>query len=396
MGIAFVFAFLPLLFLGIHKVYKEERFGMPILAVSLSGIVLSHIMHLLFLLPLILIFLSWQILNSPKKLNFLKNISTAIFLGILISAFYLLPAIYYSQFTRIYKESGFFNLYERHFINFNQLIYSKWGYGPIINNAKNGENSFQLGIAQWVSVLIVILLLLTQKLSKTYRFLSISLLIAFFISIFLMLDDSKPIWRILTKHITVDYPFRLLLPSAFIASTIAGIILVSLKKIKIPLFVFLIITAVYTNRNHLNVNQYTNYPINTYLEIETEITTNTFNEYLPLQANAKLLGKPWNEVIGQNFTSRNSKQTTNILSFDLKMDKDAKISIGQFYFPGQTLYVDNQLKDFTLDKEGRISASIPQGNHTITVRYRKTIVLQVAMFLTITGLLILGKKLAFD
>ncbi|MCL4417828.1 MAG: hypothetical protein M1365_14250, partial [Actinobacteria bacterium] len=54
MGIAFVFTFLPLIFLGIHLNKEESKFGIPVLSLGVSGLILSHIMHLIFLLPIII------------------------------------------------------------------------------------------------------------------------------------------------------------------------------------------------------------------------------------------------------------------------------------------------------------------------------------------------------
>lgn len=390
MGIAFVFTFLPLVFLGIHLIRNAHKIGIPIFSIGLAGIILSHIMHLVFLSPIILIFCLWEFLSIKKRITFLKKIALGLGLGILLSSFYLLPATYYSQFTRVHQESGFYELYKRHFINFNQLVYSKWGFSPIVNNAKNGEISFQLGIAQWLSILSLAFLIIFKKLSKNNLTLSASLLAAFALCIFLMLDFSHSIWAFLVKVVAVDFPFRLILPVAFIASICSGIILVNFSKTLQPLvFIFFISAAIYTNRNHINVNLYTNFPIKTYLELDSEITTNTFNEYLPSGANDKLLGKPWNEAIGENFRASNTKLTTNSLSFDIEATKEATVSAGQFYFPGQTLYLDEKIHSFDVDKDGRISFIAPEGIHTVAIKYEETPLIKFSKILTIIGIWII-------
>lgn len=387
-GIAFVFTFLPLVYLGIHLIKMKEKVGIPILSIGIAGIILSHIMHLVFLSPIILIFFLWELLSIKKRINFLKRIFLSMLLGMLLSSFYLLPAGYYSQFTKVHQESGFYELYKRHFINSDQLIYSKWGFSPIVNNAKNGEISFQLGIIQWISILVLAVLIVFKKLSRPYINLGIALLSAFAISVFLMLDLSKFIWEFSVRLVTVDFPFRLILPASFIASICAGIVLVNFqRRLQLLILIFFIAIAIYTNRNHINVNLYTNFPISTYLDLETEKTTNTFNEYLPIQANAKLLDKPWNEVIGENLSSFNTRQTTNLLSFDIKLDKEATASAGQFYFPGQTLYLDKKIHPFDVDKDGRISFIAPKGTHAVAIKYQETALIRFSKFLTIIGIL---------
>lgn len=387
MGIVFVFTFLPLLLLGINLVKDARNFSIPVVALGLAGIILSHLEHLAFLSPIISIFAIWGFVETKNKTLFLRNIFFGLALGLLLSAFYLIPAIYYSQFTRIHQETGFSELYKRNFVNFSQLIYSKWGYGPIVNNAKNGEMSVQLGVAQWLSFLGVIILLFTRKLKKDYRKFAVFGMIGFFISIFLMLDFSLPVWQTIEKVITLDYPFRELLSVTFIGSVFSGVLLISFgKKLQYIVFALLIVVALYTNRNHIKVNLYTEVPLKTYLE--SEITTNSFNEYLPILADNKLLGKPWNELKGESLSVSDTKQTTNLLSFNVTGDKEQVISVGQFYFPGQTLYLDNKQNQFNIDKEGRITFTVPQGNHTITVRYQETQLIKISEYLTLAGILL--------
>lgn len=384
MGVAFVFTFLPLIFLGLHLIRHESKFGIPILAIGLTGVTLSHIMHLVFLLPIILIFTLWEFTTKKSYILFISNISLAIVLGILLSSFYLIPATYYNSFTRVHKEEGITKLYERNFINLKQLVYSKWGYSPIVNNAKNGEISFQLGIAQWISILGIFILLATKKLSRPYKNLSLFLLAGFTLNILLMLDLSKPVWTFLIKYVTIDFPFRFILPAAFIASFLAGIITVNMSKnIRKIIFIFLFLTAIYTNRNHINVNLYTDFPISTYLDLESERTTNTFNEYLPIQADPRLLNKPWNEAIGKNFSAYNTKHTTNSLLFNTNSKSNQSVSLGQFYFPGQTLYIDNKISSFSVNKQGLISVIVPEGNHSVKVIFQETTLIKISKIVTL-------------
>lgn len=406
MGIAFIFTFLPLIFLGLHLINEDSKYGILILSIALSGIILSHIMHLIFLLPLVILFTLYELTNSHKKIHLLKKLSLGLVLTILLSAFYLIPASFYSKFTRVYTETGFSKLYERNFVDLKQILYSTWGFGPIINNAKDTEISFQLGIVQWLSIVLLLITNFRKKLSKDYLKLTIFLLSSFVICIFLMLDISKPIWELLVKFVTVDFPFRLILPAAFIASICAGIVIAnSQKKLQILLSIFLISLAVYTNRNHLGINMYTHHSLSTYLDSPLSITTNTFNEYLPINANPKLLQKPWNEVVGKNLSSLNTKQTTDSLSFDINAVEKQKVSVGQFYFPGQIVYIDNKVSQFDIDEDGRISLVVPEGLHKVKVKYQQTTLIKFSKFLTILGLFVMAfllfkdkllKKFAFN
>lgn len=387
LGIAFIFTFLPMVFSGIHLSANKSKLGLIILSIGVAGIILSHIMHLIFLFPVILFFLVWELKQTHKKFPYIIKITSGLILGILISSFYLLPALFYNSSTRIHLESGFSEIYKRNFINFNQLVYSKWGFAPIVNNAKNGEISFQMGIAQWISIISLFFLLIWDKISKVYRSLTICLLFSQVVNIFLMLDSSAPFWKLLTRFVTVDFPFRLLLPTGFISSICAGVVLLNFNKnIRIFACTGLILLTLYTNRNYINVNQYTNFSISTYLGLETEITTNTFNEYLPVQADPGILNKPWNEAVGDNLSISKIRQTTNLLTFNISSAKEQTVSVGQFYFPGQSLYLDHHQTFFNIDPQGRISFKLPKGFHLIAIKFEQTPLIRISRLLSLFGI----------
>ena len=394
MGIVFVFIFLPLVLLGIHLIFEGKKLGIPLLAISLSAIILSHLMHVVFLSPLVALFIIWEFvrlrrIEFNKKVDFAKKIFLSSFLGILISSFYLIPALYYQNATSVKKDNGIHKLYQRNFIDFKQMIYSKWGYGPIIRSAKDGEISFQLGIAQWISITGVFFMIFTKRLSKEYKSFAIFLLIGLLINIFLMLDISAPVWEYLLKFITLDYPFRMLMSVVFIGSVCSGLLLTSLNKhMQIIIFAFFVFVAIFTNRNHINVNLYTDIPLSTY--IASEVTTTTFNEYLPIDADSKLLNQPSELVEEAEIRVSNIQQTTNNLSLVLQSPEKISLPIRQFYFPGQTLYIDGKKTLFTVDEKGRINFNISSSSRNIIVRYEETQIIKFAKFLTVGGILILA------
>ncbi len=400
MGIVFVFVFLPLLLLGMHLVNNTGRLGIPIIAVGLAGIILSHLMHLIFLLPVLLTFFLAELATSQNKLTFFRKTVLGLMLGLLLSAFYLVPSACYNQFTKIHEAAGLTEVYKRNFVNLSQLIYSKWGYGPIVNNAKNGEMSMQIGIAQWLSVVGAAVLLLLGKLRKTSKLLVIFALSGFIFSVFLMLDISSPIWQFTERFVILDFPFREILGATFIGSVLGGVLVTAFRgKLRYVVLALMLTIAAYTNRNHINVNLYTEIPLQTY--VDSEMTTNTFNEYLPIKADHRLLNGQYNLIEGENFSAFNIKRTTNSLSFDINAEKEGAVSIGQFYFPGQTLYLDGGLQEFEVDSMGRISFSVTPGNHNIAIKYQDTALIKISKLLTLAGVLITGvlffkKKPNFD
>ncbi len=393
-GVVYAFVFLPIISLGIYLCFKKRLAGILILAISTTGLILSHLLHIVFFLPTLAIFFIWSISVNNFNLKYLFNITAkyiipGLILAILLSAFYLLPAYYYQKLTYFKNESGFSSLYKRSFINFSQLIYSKWNFGPIINNAKSGEISFQLGLSQWISITILLFMFLTNKIRSNLKTLASAVLTSFFINTFLLLDYSLPFWQFFEKVITIDYPFRFILPLVFLTAFSAGIIMVSLNKnLKTLFFFFMLIITFYTNRNHLNVNLYTDTPIKDYLNSVITVTTNTFHEYSPLGADRRLINKSDDSFTDPIIPISNLKQTTIQISFNTMIENETNISIKQFNFPGLNTYIDNTLTLVNTDKKGLININIPKGNHNIKIKFEETILMRKSMFLTLSGIIL--------
>lgn len=398
-GMVWVFAFTPLIFLAIWNMhYSKSNKAIALFALSYSGAVLSHFMTTVMLTPFILLFfLCLLIDNFKKQKNFqpLIKLFFAISLSLMISGFYLLPLIsFLKEIQATYQQDAFKSIYKSNFVNLDQLVYSKWGFGPIISNAKDGEISFQIGIAQWLSFLLASILLLMLKLKKekvektTFFY---SLVVMFGTSIFLMLDSSKILWQIANKFTTLDYPFRLILPAVFFSSLMAGFIIQNIKNkyIKLLLASFFIVLAVYTNRNHIKVNMYTDFTLEDYVDAET--TTNTYHEYLPYKATDQLFRDDFNENEKKSYQIERLDDDTTRVNLRISNPTAQIVSLPQFNFPGQVVFDKNQNTiEHQTDNVGRIAVILDSGDHYLTVSYKKPMVVKFAYSISILGLLIIN------
>jgi hypothetical protein len=407
-GTAFQFVFIPLMFTGVYLIItKRPKLGTLLLSSSIALSILSHLMSFVFIAPFVLLFslLGMVFLRPSRPLVRIFTLFLSLLVGVLLSSFYLLPAFIYSKnIIASNMSGGFGDIFDSNFVNLSQIIYSKWGYGPIVSNAKDGEISFALGIVQWLAVLATTLLVIFNKFirkffrqlidSNHFKISSISLIV-FYASILGMLSESKPVWNIFTKYFTLDYPFRLLAISVFFGSLLVGVLIGSVKILwmKIVLSMGLIFVMIFTNRNHINVNMYTDFPVSLYVDSET--TTNTFHEYLPLKADASLLNVEKIPIVikPENLEATNVIETTSSTTFGVSWDKDTELTIGSFDFPGQQLYIDNSITKHRSNDQGLITFKLPAGSHTVTRVYEQTGVQQTGKILTVIGVIILSRLL---
>lgn len=389
MGVSFVFTFAPLILWGIYKTSRHKSWlGIVFIGIGFSGSILSHLMTTISLIPLIGLFTLWVLSEKSTKVGiaFLKKTLYGILLGIGLSAFYLIPAIHYSQFTQV-ATGVFASLYQKHFVNLTQLIYSKWGYG-LADTAKEMQISFQIGIAQWFAVVISALLIVFWKNLQNQKFLHITLIASFLLSIIAMIDLSRPLWDLISQFVTLDYPTIFLLPAVLSGSLLAGFVVAYTKQFHILIAFFFIAIALYTNRNHLAVNMYTNIPVSLY--VASEITTNSYHEYLPSTADVKLFDEPLTSIVLPNtIIPTDITKNTKELSFSISVPHKTEITINHFSFAGIKLYVDNLLQAFKTDDRGRMVFNSEQGEHRVSVRFEETPLIKIAKFITIVSLLYL-------
>lgn len=412
-GIAVAYSLIPLLFWGMLEIGEQKyKRGGVLLALGLAGVITSHLILAVMLSLFALLWSLYILRKSKQKLLVLKHLLFGVVLGLGLAAFYLIPFGAYSKLIRANDPgAGFAKLYETNFASITQLLYSPWGFGPIISNAKDGEISLQVGVAQWLAFLLVTVLFGVQLLllgvqrqfsvvyaqlkkkeqarRKKYAIGSM-LYLLYALSVFAIWEFSKPLWDVASNILPLDYPFRLLVIAVLFGSLLAGWVVrnAGQRWLRLMLTAFFIVAAVYTNRNHLRVNLYTSIPISDY--VQAEKTTNTMDEYLPLVADRGLTNSPY-RFIEPALSLTKATQTLNETKLTIEASQSATVTLGQWQFPGQTVFLNNNEMMTKTTADGRIEIELPEGAHEVTISYRKGFPFKVGLVITgISVLLLLG------
>lgn len=389
-GTSLCLALLPFLFLGLWLIIeKQATSGILLTAVSAAGLMLSHLIGTVMIAPFTLVFVIILTVGKSKFFNrIIVLIAAAAILALLLSAFYWLPMYELLPDTKGGASGVFASIYQNYFVNLSQLVYSPWGYGPITSSAKNGEISFQVGIIQWIAVTVLLYLQIINKNLKQ-RGLAFAVIATFGLSFISMLDISQPLWELVKKYLTLDFPFRLLIISAFFGSLAVGLVIAEMKHkyARLAFFVFAVMTAWYTNRNHIRVNMYLNF--DTESIVRAEKSTNTYAEYLPKSANAQIMDDESSLVIPEGYLASEPKLDYKGLFFEIDVPTEDEIMIRQFDYPGQTVYINGEIIDHQKTKDGQIVFAVQPGYYQIAVTHQSTISVKIGRFLSLIGVGIL-------
>ncbi|MBI3379815.1 glycosyltransferase family 39 protein [Candidatus Gottesmanbacteria bacterium] len=397
-GDATAFIFAPLLFWAFFHLKSSWSWRwIAIGAGALVGLILSHVMVTALFMSSLIIYLIFFLATIKDKLSFLKSFLSVILLGSGISAYYLIPSLVEKSNTQFQSLMSqiFIGSY---FPTISELIYSKWGYG--VFHSKEGAMSLQVGLTGWFVVFmtligVIFLPLLYRKTSKPEVELFVSgriILVIFAFTIFMMLPASLPIWKIISPVVFVDFPWRYLAVITFFVSLCAGLLIALIKRFEFILTLFLILSALYFNRNHLRINETLGWDLPFMLKLER--TTNSFDEYKPKWVKEEFIKekKPRIEFSDSNAKITINKVISNYQKFTINNKEDGKVRVNTIYYPGWELFVNGKSKVINYQSTGLIEFDLDSGNSEIILKFVDTPLrkLSNALSLFSIGILLFG------
>lgn len=397
-GEATIFMFIPLFFWALYRLSRTPHlFWHGIGIVGFSGIALSHLMLLPLLSPFILSYLAMLFIATKNRRQFLRHVCVMLFGGIGLSSFYVLPAFFYRlDITASYMGGGFANLYENHLLYVSQLIYSKWGFGPVVTKATESELSFQVGIAQWIAAFGALIMLgylvikkfLQHKYQPSFSRKDIVFILwclsSFVVAVIAMTTISFPFWKWTSRYVTLDFPWRLLTITTLTGAVMTGWLVRISGRFGTVMALGIILIALYTNRNHIRVNQYTDVPLSLYIASET--TTNTYAEYLPKWATIDINQENLPLFVpNADIELLKEERDTKEIRLHTRSHVPAQITLNYLYFPGQTVYLNGKKSEFSFG-DGRIVFSLPQGENQVRVAFEPTSIMRLGDSITLVTL----------
>jgi len=355
-GEAVSFIFVPLVFWSLHFLSKKKNFLILNLgAIGIAGLIMSHNIMAMLFFPLIVFYAGFLV---SKNLSLLKNYGLLFVLGLGLAFFFWFPALYDTRFIILNQVTV--ADFTSHFPTLGQLLIPQ------------SVASYQLGVFQLGAVLAALLLFWKNR--KERGFLGV-FLFYFFASLFLMLSVSSFVWRSLPLIQQTQFPWRLLSVTTFSASVLAGAILFLFKKesSKTLLTVILVVLVVLANFSYIKPKEFVDRGEGFYTT--NEATTTVKDEYLPIWVKQKPVIRPEKrvEVIKGEAIIENLAFNSKKITFDVDVQKMARLQVNIVYFPGWQLEVDGGIKEILFENDqGLIIFEVDQGKHLVAVELKET------------------------
>jgi len=368
---------LPLLFFSIDRLVdtKGKKYGLFIF----SGIVffLSHNSTALigFLIALCYFLIRLYHSSDQKRIGIYFVLSLA-FIGCTTSFFWI-PVVFETGLTKLSELSEDYQFF---FPSFRELLYSPWGFGAYKQGDMPGKMSPQIGLLHISVYIVSIFGFLLALWNKKIIWKKARIFIFFFsivtISMFFTLSVSKPLWDGIFLLRMVQLPWRFLGIIAFGSSVLVGCIVNAIhihRSVFIFGYVIVIGMLLYVNRNHIRVNQYTEFQNPFDLHPIYGFSTTSKDEHMPRLA-PRIHEDPNPDGDFFPLSAGISKRTvwkSNYQMFSVMADQPVEFRANVSYFPGWNAFLDSKpvLLLYNKDEYQRLRIKVPEGVHIIEFRF---------------------------
>jgi len=335
---------------------KFSRFFLfSFLAAIFGGLLaISHNFTVMFLMPIILVYLVIKMISSSLELKRKITIALAFISSFGLGSFFIFPALLEKKYTKIGIDA--FLDFRQHFPTLNQLIRSPWGYFYSSPGTINDGMSFQLGYAHWLVLAIVFFLviyfLLKRKIKALFDLKNIWVYFYLLISvgsIFLILPWSLVVWEKIPIIQQVQFSWRLLGIAVFAISALFAFLVSRAKgRFKYVLLSLVVTLAIYGNRNHLLPQPIADQDLYRYDDYENlhphRYSTTTLGDDVIYRTAPKSCSFDTPVVSAKNGDQLNysvvyQKNTSGLVNFSVgKQVADGAVKLGLGFFPGAYVF----------------------------------------------------------
>lgn len=374
-------ALFPILFFALFKLYKNNNANYTILFSLFFAILLTtHNITALIFTPFLIVFSIYLLIQKKDKKNFGFHLLFGFIFGVLLSSFFLLPALLEKKYIALSQVR--ISDIDKYFVTLNKLINSPWNYGAY---GTSDSFSVQIGRVHLVALLFSIVGLYLQRNKKLLVQISLFSLISLIVLVFFMLPQSIFFWENVPLLSNVDFPWRLLTPLIFFLSIFVGAL--SAKKMWI-VGAILIAAVVYFNHPYAHPKSYADIPDSYYFTNEATTTSN--DELMPIWVKEKPKERPKEKVEVMFGKANVTLLRTNSVSsaFEVDATTPSKIAINTIYFPGWELKSNGKTIPFTYNNpKGIMVLALDPGKYIIDTKFQETPLRIFSDALSILGLI---------
>lgn len=374
---SFALMLLPFVWHGFYLLSQKRRWKYLLYTSIAFGLMLmTHNISLVLAAPFTALWVIY-LLFKAKNARLLIDYMFVGAISLSLASFFILPAFFERNLIQANLFINNYYDFHAHFLSLRQLFFERtWGFGGSVFGPQDGM-SFQIGWVHTASCLLAALVSWRLwKQAKAKFFLVWFLLIMLAGATFMTHGRSNFVWEAFPLLEFVQFPWRFLGLSIFFVSLLGG----SLFALKMPRFLLpvLIFLLVALNYNYFRGEHYYSHETDA-----TKLTGKNLVEqkmaavldYLPQTAatNPKAMAPSHALVLRGEAETLNFSKKSNYFFFDAKVYQAAQIAVPVIYFPGWTVYSEDQrLEIIPTPDLGLVSVNLEPGTYMIRGFFEET------------------------
>ncbi len=382
MGEALSIALLPWVAWALVRLIRKKTKSAPMFILLLGLYLLSHNYLWVLTIPFLGLLAVFELSRQKNKIKSFRTLLFSILASLSMTCYWWFPALI--DRSLVAEKTPF--LLEDHFPFIKQLLFPSWGYGSSVWGPGD-EISFQLGLVNIASIILLGILMFRRKYKFKARFLAIVSILGFTISIYFMNIRSYFIWKALPFYDFIQFPWRLLFLTGLFSSIAASVFVANIRQKKLFSLILVFSAFVLTygyfkpskivfNTDEYYLNRFFNDPGYSEDYLLLPKWTKFRPPSRPLEKYDLLAG----EIISV-YKANDIKY-----EFEVDADKDDMLNFNSYYFPGWTAEVDGQTSAITPQEPyGQIGVGLGQGRHLVKIFWKET---QLRLFTDLISMLV--------
>lgn len=391
------FIFIPLVFLGLYRLFFTEKKSYP-LALGAIGLILTHNLSTIMVAFFALIYVIYN-LEKFKDKKILKKLLINILFIILITSFYWIPVLEarLSSNYQVY-ESGMMSTPEdtaSHGLELKQLFVTM----------NDGSYAFELG--PHILIMVALSIMTFRFMRPEFKGQYVVFLISGLLSVW-MSTKYFP-WKYLPEEISIiQFPWRMLMMSAFFLSFVCAINMYAIiKKFNFKdVIVISVISILYILAFSSSLIFYTEEPVTNIAELELgsfsgkeyEVVAGCGKgEYLPVNAYKNRFYVATREqgiyvLEGKALVENENKNGTNYTANVKTSDAEYTIfELPYIYYPGYEITLDSiKLENYETENGFLGFVLGKEDSGKIEVKYTGTTAMKVSLIITTVSVIGVG------
>lgn len=354
-GEFWILVFLPLILLGLfaQQAKLTRKKGILIGAIGLAGAILSHTLlgyaTVFFLGFFQLCYIVITYFRKRIHLSLISYHLSLLFLGLALSAFFWLPAVFEMGYTAVAGQIGPTANFDDHFVCLSQLWNSPWGFGGSAPGCVDGL-SFKLGkLSIAFAAISIVLWYLKRKKGYAPGGLFWSSFLLSIGSIYIMTSLSYWFWEIIPGFSYIQYPWRFLAFSSLGLSIIGAYFVTFIERSMYQWLILIIaIFAIVAINVKLFVPQYVYEKNSKDFENNAELrwrVSRISDEYLPTDF---VRPKDPSDVAGAVIPNREGRMVDTEIDTEvytkafITLSKEEDVIISRAHFPGWRYFIEGK------------------------------------------------------